>query len=751
LTKSKLTVSFSGNVEKEFAVTDASGRVVFKGHTDTNTHSDVPHAVNVAAIGERLPLEFTQEDVYKVFSRCGIEYGPFHRKIVSMRTSEKEVLARLRPPVDDPAHWTRGYYLHPGILDSAFQATAGMLMAKMHDAKGEEDFPTMIPIGIESISIFKFLQGGEYYAHVTLDESTGGEANTDLMSCNICIYEPDGSPCVHVSKLQLKRISMPRSQSKPMQPHAVSEADKHKETAEFFHAVWKEQAASSVVTPGTSSRWLVFGSPNEIERQFAPALAEYGVDSLPVPFAHYHHADAAAIQEILDKAGSVTGVLFLGDYDTPPEDGNAADVATMRSLYSLIRAATTHARKNKDYQRIRLIRATRNAYRIGESDTAEIRKSLSTGFLRTARIEFPLMDIRQLELGKIDDSIIVPCLATELLSSGDNEDDGPETLYSNGKRYTLMVEPLNVNQQHERSNVFNHDKVFWIIGGTSGVGQVLARHIATNYRSALVLSGSRTLPEPSQYDKYVAEHQDGIASTIKFIREIEKLGSRVTYVSTDVRSADSLKQSLDTIRTTYGRLDGIYFGALQLDDKMILQKEWSGYKNMMDMRVNGVNELIRQTANDKVDFIVLFSSLAGITGNLGQSDYSASNVYMDHIPYVQHAGSKCRIITAQWGPWALGQQVSDIVLDSMRRNGFLHISAQLGMEALEKIVLGDQKNVAFVPGSEDARHIAININVLRKGLASKPKPKPQQTNAVKTVIEEDAAMANTSEIGRAHV
>ena len=74
------------------------------------------------------------------------------------------------------------------------------------------------------------------------------------------------------------------------------------------------------------------------------------------------------------------------------------------------------------------------------------------------------------------------------------------------------------------------------------------------------------LPEPSQYDTYIAENDDAVAATIRSIREIESLGSQVTYASADVRSADSLRIALAGIRAIHASLNGVYFGALKLDD-----------------------------------------------------------------------------------------------------------------------------------------------------------------------------------------
>jgi acyl transferase domain-containing protein/acyl-CoA synthetase (AMP-forming)/AMP-acid ligase II/acyl carrier protein/NADP-dependent 3-hydroxy acid dehydrogenase YdfG len=738
LVNSSLTVAFSGKDEKEFAVTDARGNPVFKGYSSTLTRCEVPPAVSINELEQRLPRSWSQQAVYDLFSRCGIEYGPFHRKIIELRASSEEVLARLRPPAENPADWTRGYYLHPGILDSALQASAGLLMATMAD--GDQDLPLMVPVGIESICVYKFVQGGEYYAHVTTAADTA--ADSDMLRCNIRLYDADGIPCVHIAGFQMRRmpIAVGKQQKQRSQPHAVGAADHHAGSAEFFHGVWKETPLVAG-EPGVSGRWLVFGSGKEVERQLAPVIAGSGIELLLVPFAHYRDADIDGLQAIFGKSGPVDGIVYLGDYDLEATLDAAADTDTLRRLFTLFRAITAHSRKQREFQRIRFVRATRHAWRLvgGGEEQPDIRKSLATGFLRTARIEFPLLDVRQVDLGDTDAASAARCLYQELVSVNADARAGPESLYHADRRYTLAVEPVTINRRHEREAVFNRDKVFWIIGGTSGIGQVLAKYLATNYRCSLVLSGSRRLPEPAQYDRYLAEHDDAITATIRFLREIESLGSTVSYASMDVRSADSVRLALAAIHKSHAHLNGIYFGALQLDDKMILQKDWPGYRNMLDMRVNGLNELLRQLGPDKPEFMVLFSSLAGITGNIGQSDYAASCAYMDGIPLVQAADNDCRLISVQWGAWALGQQVSDIVLEHMRRNGFLHISELLGMEALEKIILGDRNSIAFVPGSEDASHIATNINSLRQGLGSKP----GRSKVVKTrTAEEDKPMSN---------
>jgi acyl carrier protein len=65
------------------------------------------------------------------------------------------------------------------------------------------------------------------------------------------------------------------------------------------------------------------------------------------------------------------------------------------------------------------------------------------------------------------------------------------------------------------------------------------------------------------------------------------------------------------------------------------------------------------------------------------------------------------------------------------------------MQALEKIILSGEKNLAYVPGSLNASQIANSINGLRQGLSSKPKKKIKPIN--NEVITPAVASAVVSE------
>jgi polyketide synthase PksM len=86
--------------------------------------------IAIEELGARCAWELTAEQCYDAFSRMGLEYGPAHRGLervrVGVKDGERYVVAQLHVPacVLDGAD---GYVLHPSVMDSALQATIGLL------------------------------------------------------------------------------------------------------------------------------------------------------------------------------------------------------------------------------------------------------------------------------------------------------------------------------------------------------------------------------------------------------------------------------------------------------------------------------------------------------------------------------------------------------------------------------------------------------------------------------------------------
>lgn len=75
-------------------------------------------------------------------------------------------------------------------------------------------------------------------------------------------------------------------------------------------------------------------------------------------------------------------------------------------------------------------------------------------------------------------------------------------------------------------------------------------------------------------------------------------------------------------------LGGVAQGAMVLEDTMFFDLDLPRFKNVLRPKVQGAIILDELFCENTLDFMILFSSMASITGNPGQVAYNAANMFM---------------------------------------------------------------------------------------------------------------------------
>jgi acyl carrier protein len=127
-----------------------------------------------------------------------------------------------------------------------------------------------------------------------------------------------------------------------------------------------------------------------------------------------------------------------------------------------------------------------------------------------------------------------------------------------------------------------------------------------------------------------------------------------------------------------------------LDDASITGQDRDRLRRVLAPKVLGALHLDEQTADQPLDFFLLFSSVAAVLGTPGQSNYAAANAFLDSLAGSRR-GRGLRAISIAWGPW------SDIGLAAERadrgarllREGLGSLAPDRGLEILDKLLLGD--------------------------------------------------------------
>lgn len=172
----------------------------------------------------------------------------------------------------------------------------------------------------------------------------------------------------------------------------------------------------------------------------------------------------------------------------------------------------------------------------------------------------------------------------------------------------IRVRPLAVAVT---ATPIRHDGTYLLTGGMGSLGFALARHLSRAYAARLVILGTRPIED--------------VQERIEVLRE---LGGDPTYVSLDISEAGA-SAALAAVLSDVPRLDGVVHCAGTTRDCLLRFKTDTDAAAVIAPKVDGIGLLDEATARFKLDFFVAYSSISGLLGNAGQTDYAFANAYMD--------------------------------------------------------------------------------------------------------------------------
>lgn len=149
-----------------------------------------------------------------------------------------------------------------------------------------------------------------------------------------------------------------------------------------------------------------------------------------------------------------------------------------------------------------------------------------------------------------------------------------------------------------------------VTGGTRGIGRAIAELLAQ--RGANVMIAARS-------NEQAHTAADEIASAT---------GQRVIPIVVDVSSFESAKLMVDAAIKEFERVDILINNAGVTRDTLIMRMEEADWDFVMDINLKGTfncsKAVVRQMVKQRFGRIINISSVAGLMGNAGQTNYSAS-------------------------------------------------------------------------------------------------------------------------------
>lgn len=284
--------------------------------------------------------------------------------------------------------------------------------------------------------------------------------------------------------------------------------------------------------------------------------------------------------------------------------------------------------------------------------------------------------------------------------------------------------------------------VFLVSGGAKGITSLCVKKLALRFHSKFILIGrSPNMPEPDwanganddialkrcamQYLKSTGEHATpkrvqqlvGEVTSGRDIRrtlaDVQGAGGTALYLAVDVTDKTALKRTVKQAESQFGTITGCIHGAGVLADKLIQQKTAHDIDRVIGVKLKGLVNMLDVAPAEQLAYLVLFSSVAGFYGNVGQSDYAAANEILNKVAHqVHYRHPQCRVIALDWGPWDGGMVTPALKAVLAERNVAI-IPVETGTDILVDALTTDSPVPQLVVGQEMVPSTAVLDEVLQ--------------------------------------
>ncbi len=510
-------------------------------------------------------------------------------------------------------------------------------------------------------------------------------------------------------------------QAAPVNPMA-----KQKDMADWFYAPdWRSApllAAGKSEPPGPC---LLFADDQGLSAQLAESLSRLGAACVsitagerfekledggyvidPREAGHYD-----ALFEAISRDGfTPTAVIHAWSLTGQAHQLSLEDIQN-RGFFSLVYLAQALGKGQFDGKLELLVAADSMLEVAGEAGRFP-EKSTLIGPCMVIPSEYPNLRCRLIDLAWPDESDaawrrarIVDQLLAELTAE---TEDGVIALRG-GRRLKRAFERLPLRERPAQPPL-RQGGVYLITGGWGGIGFTLAKRLAESTAAKLVLTGRSELPPRAEWDAVLAaaEPGDKTADRIERVGALEALGAETLTIAADAADEAATRAAVDRAIARFGAIHGVIHAAGLPSGGVIQLKTQARMTPILAPKVDGTLILDRVFADKPLDFMLLCSSVTGVTGGFGQVDYCAANAFMDVYAACRAASHGWRAISVNWdawteigmaaeaaaGGWSIGSAGAKQTDDRRQAEAFVGIDPDEGVDAFERVLESGVPQVA---------------------------------------------------------
>ncbi|CAO5259055.1 hypothetical protein FAGKG844_940001 [Frankia sp. AgKG'84/4] len=586
---------------------------------------------------------------YDALAAAGLGYGPVFQGLRSAWRAGDDLYAEVALAEEQTA-LAGAFGVHPALLDAAFHAAA---LDRLADTPAGH---SRIPFAWNGVRLHAT---GSTTLRVRL--TVHGDDGISLHAT-----DPTGAAVLTVESLRSRLVSAEQV--------AAREADgAAEERSDGLHEVsWPPFALPADATPSGPAAWAILGDG---ARELVSALATAGVDAQVLP-------DLAALGNAApERTPDVVLAVVAGTPDDLPADLPARARAATADTLALLQAWL----RDPDRASAALVVITSRAVSVAGEDV-DLTTAALAGLVRTASTENPG---RFLHLDLDDDPASLAAVPAAVAAA--RAADEPHLALRHGTAHA----PRLTAARRGTAAAAGADPTGWdldpagtvlVTGGLGALARRLARHLVTHHGTRHLHLTSRQGPD----------HPDAAAVRA----DLEDLGASVTLSATDITDQGAVDDLLAAIPAERP-LTAVIHTAGITDDATLSALTPEGLRAVLTPKIDGAWNLHHATRHTPtLRAFILYSSIAGLTGNAGQANYAAANTFLDALAHHRHT-HHLPATSLAWGLWHDTSTLT-ATLDTtdharIARNGVRALSAEHGLRLFDAAGTGHQAVLAPVP------------------------------------------------------
>ena len=237
-------------------------------------------------------------------------------------------------------------------------------------------------------------------------------------------------------------------------------------------------------------------------------------------------------------------------------------------------------------------------------------------------------------------------------------------------------------------------RVVLVTGAARGIGKQIALKYAQNGYDVVI--------------NYVSDNTD----VEGLIKEIGQYGTEVLCVKADVSQAEQVEELVKQAIEKFGKVDVLVNNAGVTKDTLLMRMKEEDFDKVININLKGTflmtKAVIPYMMKKRAGSIINISSVVGVAGNAGQSNYAASKAGI--IGFTKSIAKEVasRNIRANCvAPGFIATDMTEVLSDEVKAN----INAQIPMKRMG--TPKDVANVVYFLGNEESSYVTgqtINID-----------------------------------------